>query len=100
MLNQRSELGISIERFTRKCKDGNMKTDIRFRHKMCEGVAGIWVSRSYVEEAVAALNEYDTISANDNDADRKRSLEIVNKYFTKESAEHACRGQLYHGEHC
>lgn len=92
VLDQRSELGISIERITRKGKDGNQKTDFRYRHKMREGVAGTWVSRSYVEEAVAVLHEYDTISASENDADRMRSLEIVSKYFTKESAEHACRG--------
>ncbi|MBW2997035.1 hypothetical protein KY349_01700 [Candidatus Woesearchaeota archaeon] len=92
VLNQRSELGISVERLTRKDKDGNKKTSFRYRHRMREGVAGTWVSRTYVREAVAALHEYDDISASDNVADRMRSIEIVSKYFTKESAEHACRG--------
>jgi hypothetical protein len=55
------ELGLSIDYYTRRRKDGSEKHDFRYRKRDKEGVAGAWVSAAYVREAVAALDEYKSL---------------------------------------
>ncbi|MBU2561590.1 MAG: hypothetical protein KKD17_04785 [Nanoarchaeota archaeon] len=81
----RYELGLSIDYFKRTSRKGEVRHDFRYRRRQKEGVAGGWVSRGYVHEAVSALRQYDELVKSDNTSDLKKAAVIAVKYFTKEA---------------
>ncbi|MBN1544807.1 hypothetical protein JW898_05100 [Candidatus Woesearchaeota archaeon] len=84
---QRDELGLNVDYFTRTSRRGEVRQDLRYRRRQKAGVAGGWVSKDYVKEAVSALTEYDRLVESDNVSDLKKAADIAVKYFTKEAKE-------------
>ena len=84
LLATRKELGLSVDYFTRKDKKGE-RQDFRYRQRQKEGVAGTWVSKKYVSEAVDALHEYDRCMKSGSVHDLKVAVGIAKRYFTNEA---------------
>jgi hypothetical protein len=94
-------LGLSIDYFTR-----SDKPDFRYRRRKREDVAGKWVSRNYVHEAIDAAKKYASLIKTE-ERQRKdltyrtagrlceewkmlrEAQKIAKKYFTKEACEKA-----------
>ncbi len=102
VFSKRKELGMNIDYFTRTNKDGSTRHDFRYRRRKRDGLAGGWVSRAYVGEAIVALSSYDKLVGFAEDRTNcsmddlvegwhglKKAKGIAGKYFTDEARESA-----------
>jgi hypothetical protein len=84
IFSSRDELGMSIDYFTKKDKQGNEKQDFRYRRSKVAGKRGRWVSGDYAREAISALHEYDKLVKKLDADSMVKALDIAAKYFTDE----------------
>ncbi|MFH1682884.1 MAG: hypothetical protein ABIA37_03735 [Candidatus Woesearchaeota archaeon] len=84
IFNQNQELGLSVIYFKR-----NGKFDFRYRRKKKDGVAGGFVSKAYVQEAVEALDKYNSLMEEGSILDLSLAKNLAADYFTEEAATEA-----------
>jgi hypothetical protein len=81
----RQLLGMSIDRYTRKLKNGETREEQRYRQKKADGAPGGWVSKEYVFRVFDALKEYRTLVEKDDLSSLRKARALAKQYFTKQA---------------